>query len=188
MAGRSAKGKSARMFYTCRVASVAPMRHIGGRMASQEESRAASEPVLFRTGLHPMSMASALSLAAFIGFVGALIILHNDLPLGTDLRIALGCLALAAAALLGPVRRLRRSAIAVTPGRLELRLGTWRPRTTDIPVRDIRAWDVTTGRLGRRLDFGTLQVAGTDDTFVVVHHVRAPQALRAALRQAGGRR
>jgi membrane protein YdbS with pleckstrin-like domain len=164
------------------------MRHTGGHMANREESQAGSEAVMFRTGLHPMSMASALSLAAFIGLVGALIILHNDLAAGSEVRVVVVCLALAAAALLGPVRRLRRSAIAVTPGHLEMRLGAWRPRTTNIPVREIRAWDVTTGRLGRRLDFGTLQVAATDDTFVVVHHVRAPQALRAALRQAGGRR
>jgi membrane protein YdbS with pleckstrin-like domain len=158
-------------------------------MASREESRAGSDAVLFRTGLHPVSTASALSLAGFIGFVGALIILHNEqLTYATDVRVVLACLALGALALIGPIRRLQHSAIAVTPGHLELRLGAWRPRTTDIPVRDIRSVDVRTGQLGRRLDFGTLQVAAADDTFVVVHHVRAPHALRAALRQAGGRR
>jgi len=157
-------------------------------MANREESRTGSEAVLFRTGLHPVSTASALSLAGFIGFVGALIILHNQLTYTTDVRVVLACLGLAALALIGPIRRLQRSAIAVTPGHLELRLGAWRPHTTDIPVRDIRSVDVRTGQLGRRLDFGTLQVAAADDTLVVVHHVRAPHALRAALRQAGGRR
>jgi len=157
-------------------------------MANREESQTGSDAVPFRTGLHPVSMASALAMAAFIGFVGSLIILHNDLTPRSDVYVVLACLGLAAMALLGPVRRLQRSAIAVTPGRLEVRLGAWRAHTRDIPVRDIRSWDVTTGRLGRRLDFGTLQVAAADDTYVVVHHVRAPHALRAALRQAGGRR
>ena len=157
-------------------------------MANREESRTGSDAVPFRTRLHPVSMVNALVLAAFIGFVGALIILHNNLTPRSDLYVVLVCLALAALALLGPVRRLQRSAIAVTSGHLEVRLGTWRRDAKDIAVRDIRSWDVTTGRLGRRLDFGTLQVAAGDDTYVVVHHVRAPQALRAALRQAGGRR
>ncbi|HWP66568.1 MAG TPA: PH domain-containing protein [Candidatus Limnocylindria bacterium] len=157
-------------------------------MAKQDELPVRSDAVLFWTGLHAVSIGGALGLAAFIGFVGLLIIRHNDLPLATDVRIALGCLALGALTLAGPLWRLRRSVVAVTPGHLELRLGAWRPRTVTIPVRDIRSVEVRSGPLGRRLDFGTLQVIAADDAYVVVHHVRAPQALRAALRAAGGRR
>lgn len=135
-----------------------------------------------------MSAAGAFGLAAFIGFVGALIILHNDLPPATDARIAIVSLALGAATLAGPFRRLRRSAISVTPGHLRLELGSWRVRVTDIPVREIQSVDVRSGALGRRLDYGTVQVAAGDDTYVVLHHVRTPHALRAALRPAGGRR
>jgi membrane protein YdbS with pleckstrin-like domain len=157
-------------------------------MPNPSETPARPDAVLFRTGLHPVSAASALGLAGFIGFVGALIVRHNDLSRATEARIAIVCLALGAAALAGPLRRLRRSVIAVTPGQLRLELGTWRARVTDIPVREIRSVDVRSGALGRRLDCGTVQLAAGDDTYIVVHHVRAPHALRAALRPAGGRR
>ena len=135
-----------------------------------------------------MSVASALGLAGFVAFVGALIIRHNDLQAATDARIALVCIALAAATLAGPLRRLRRSVITVTPGHLLLELGTWRPQVTSIPVREIRSVDVRSGALATRLDSGTIHVVAGEDTYIVVHHVRAPHALRTALRPAGGRR
>jgi membrane protein YdbS with pleckstrin-like domain len=157
-------------------------------MPNPAEAPGRSDPVLFRTGLHPMSAGSALGLAGFIAFVGALIIRHNDLRAATDAKITLVCLALALATLAGPFRRLRRSAITVTPTQLRLELGTWRPRVTSISLREIENVDVRTGAVGRRLDWGTVHVAAGDDTYIVVHHVRAPHALRAALRPAGGRR
>jgi len=135
-----------------------------------------------------MSGLSALGLAAFIAFVGTLIIRHNQLAPGTEARIVAGCLALGGAALAGPLLRLWRSAVVVTPGHLHLHLASWRSHAADIPIRDIRAVDVRSNALGRRLDFGTLTVAAGDDTLVVIHHVRAPLALRDALRRAGGRR
>jgi membrane protein YdbS with pleckstrin-like domain len=157
-------------------------------MANRGEGTTQADGVLFRTGLHPMSGASAFGLAAFIAFIGTLIIRHNDLPPATDARIALVCLALGGLALVGPLLRLRRSAVVVTPGTLHLRLASWRERATDIPVRAIRAIDVRSGAVGRRFDFGTVTLAADDDTVIVVHHVRAPVALRDALRRAGGRR
>jgi membrane protein YdbS with pleckstrin-like domain len=158
-------------------------------MPNPAEVPGRSETVLFRTGLHPLSIASALGLAGFIGFVGTLIMRHNDLPRATEARIAIVCFMLGAATLAGPVRRLRRSTITVTPGHLRLELGTWRSRVTIIPLRDIRSVDVPRGSaLARRLDYGTIHVAAGEDTYVIVHHVRAPHALRTALRPAGGRR
>jgi membrane protein YdbS with pleckstrin-like domain len=157
-------------------------------MASRGNGTIQSEGVLFRTGLHVMSGASALGLAAFIAFIGALIIRHNDLAPATDARIVLACLALGGIVLAGPLLRLRRSAVVVTPATLHLQLASWRTHATDIPVREIRAVDVRSGAVGRRLDFGTVTVAAGDDTVFVVHHVRAPVALRDALRRAGGRR
>jgi hypothetical protein len=157
-------------------------------MPNPTEASGRSETVLFRTGLHPLSIASALGLAGFIGFVGTLIIRHNDLPPATDVRIAIVCCLLGAATVAGPVRRLRRSEITVTAGHLRLDLGTWRPRVTQLSVREIRSVDVRSGALAHRLDCGTIHVAAGEDTYIVVHHVRAPHALRAALRPAGGRR
>lgn len=145
-------------------------------------------PAAFRTHLHPASMLSALGLAGFIAFVGTLIVRHNDLPLATDLRISLWCAALSAAALAGPLRRLWRTSLEVTPGGLDVRLGTWRARTLTIPLGDICGVDVRSGALGRRLDFGTVTIGVGAEEALIVPHVRAPLALRDALRRAGGRR
>jgi membrane protein YdbS with pleckstrin-like domain len=157
-------------------------------MANRDEAPARSEGELFRTGLHPVSGASALGLAAFIAFIGALIVRHNDLSRSTDARIVLVCLALGGAALAGPLLRLRRSALVVTPGYLHLQLASWRTHASAVPVREIRAVDVRSGAVGRQLDFGTVTLAAGDDAVIVIHHVRAPLALRDALRRAGGRR
>src|SRR5262245_38061867 len=77
--GPQRPGQARTALLHCRVASFAQLRHTGGRMANREEQRTGSDAVLFRTGLHPVSAANALAMAAFIGFVGALIILHNEL-------------------------------------------------------------------------------------------------------------
>jgi hypothetical protein len=157
-------------------------------MVKSSDAAGRADGTYFRTGLHPMSGASALSLAAFIAFIGTLIIRHNDLPAATDVRIAAVCLLLGAAALLGPFLRWRRSAVEVLPGELRLTLGTWRPRTIGMALREIESVDVRSGAVGRQLDYGTLTIAATDDTAIVVHHVRAPLAVRDALRRVGGRR
>src|SRR5262245_52859396 len=138
-------------------------------MPNPAEVPGRSDPVLFQTGLHPMSAGRELGLAGFLALVAALIIRHNDLPASTDAKITLVCLALAMATLAGPFRRLRRSAITVTPTQLRLELGTWRPRVTSIPLREIESVDVRSGTVGRRLDWGTVQLAAGDDTYIVVH-------------------
>jgi hypothetical protein len=157
-------------------------------MSTRSGSAGASETPLFRASLHPMSCAGALGLALFVGFVGTLIVRHNDLPAATDVRILAGTLVLCVMALVGPVLRLRRSELLVTPAEIRLRVGAWRPRVTEIPLRDVRGLDVRSSTLGRRLDFGTLTVAARDDDVLVVHHVRSAGALRDAIRRGAGRR
>lgn len=154
-------------------------------MANRGESQGAA---VFRAGLHPMSCAGGVSLAAFVCFVGGLIIRHNDLPAATDLRIAAGTVILAAGALAGPLLRLYRSEVVVTPAQLRVRLGAWRSRVTEMPLREVQGLEVRSGALGRRLDFGTLAVASRDDDMVLVPHVQGAIALRDAIRRAVGRR
>jgi membrane protein YdbS with pleckstrin-like domain len=126
-------------------------------------------------------------LAGFVVFVGTLIVRHNELSFAANARVGAVSLVLVAAALLGPLRRWRRAALVVTPSHLEIRLPTWRERRTMIPLRDLHDVDVHKPALGRRLDFGTMTFIRGDDV-VIVHHVRAPQALRDALRRPSGRR
>jgi hypothetical protein len=154
-------------------------------MRDRQESGA--QTPLIRAGLHPMSCAGGISLAAFILFVGTLIIRHNDLPAATDLRIAGGSLLLGLAALAGPLLRYVRSEVVVTPARLRLRLGGWRPRVTDLALRDVEEVEVRSGRLGRQMDFGTFAVASRNDDGVVVHHLRRAAAIEAAINRANRR-
>jgi membrane protein YdbS with pleckstrin-like domain len=157
-------------------------------MSARSERDTATDAALFSAGLHPMSCAGAFGLAVFIGFVGTLVIRHNDLSAATDMRVAAGTLALCLAAVAGPLRRLWRSELVVTPAELRMRLGTWRSRETHIPLREVRGLDVRSTALGRRLDFGTLTVAAREDDLFVVHHVRAAAALHDAIRRGSGRR
>jgi hypothetical protein len=145
------------------------------------------EAPLIRAGLHPMSCAGGVSLAGFILFVGTLIIRHNDLPAATDLRIAGGSLLLGLAALAGPLLRFVRSEVVVTPARLRLRLGGWRPRVTDLALRDVEEVEVRSGRLGKQMDFGTFAVASRNDDVTVVHHLRQASAVEAAINRANRR-
>jgi len=135
-----------------------------------------------------MSCAGGASLAAFVLFVGGLIIRHNDLPAATDLRIAAGTLVLGLGAMAGPLLRLLRSEVVVTPARLQLRLGGWRPRVTDLALRDVQGLEVRSGVLGRQLDFGTFAVSSRDDDVTVVHHLHRAAALEDAIRRAVSRR
>ena len=143
--------------------------------------------ILFRTRLHPMSCAGASWLAAFILFVGTLIIRHNDLSKATDVRIAAASGLLAVLALLGPILRLARSEFAVTRSRFLVRTGLGGART-EIGLRDVTQLDVHAGSLGRYLDYGTVTVTMRDDDVLVFHHVAAPGALREAMRGVAARR
>ena len=69
------------------MASLAPFRHTHTAMVNRSDAAGRADGTQFRTGLHPMSGASALIMAAFIAFVGTLIIRHNDLPAATDVRV-----------------------------------------------------------------------------------------------------
>src|SRR5262249_57702451 len=83
----------------CRVPACSPeglrVRN-GARMGSAEDWLEPGERVMFRTGLHPMAFAGALSLALFVALVVLLLIRHNDLPPATEAQIvvvgALGAL------------------------------------------------------------------------------------------------
>lgn len=156
-------------------------------MATAATVRTGGEEAVYRTTLHPMSTAGAWMLAAFLLFVGSLIVRHNELSLETNLRVIGGSLLLAGAALAGPLRRLRRTEFVVTPAVLRMRLGTWRFRVLELPLRDVRRVDVVATRLGKRLGFGAVHVASADGTVVTVPHVRHADRLGEAMRRAARR-
>ena len=159
-----------------------------GAMATRKERSTEADAVLFQTSLHPASCSGGLGLAAFVWFVGALIIRHNDLSRTADFRVVLWCTGLASAALAGPLMRLRRSGFTVTPGWLYVRLGTWRTETAAIPRSEIDDVRASSNPVGRHLGFGTVTVELAGKRALTFQHVRAPAALREILQARKGRR
>jgi membrane protein YdbS with pleckstrin-like domain len=150
-------------------------------MAQAGTSTGGGEKTVFRTSLHPMSSAGSWGLAAFLLFVGVLIVRHNDLTRATNLRVLAGSVLLAGATLAGPMRRLRRAELVVSAATFRAQLGTWRRRSLDLPVSDVRRVDVVRTRLGKRLDFGTVSVLAADGLTVTIPHVRHAERLRQVL-------
>ena len=139
---------------------------------------------MFRTGLHPMAFAGALSLALFVALVVVLLIRHNDLPPATEAQIVVvGALV----ALLGSVPALlrwRHTALFVTDRRLLVRSGTYRQHMLATPLAP-GIVEQESGATGRMLDHGTVTVVGPDGQMIGVAHVaRARELVEVARAQA----
>ena len=153
-------------------------------MGRAEDWLEPEERVMFRTGLHPMAFAGALSLALFVALVVVLLIRHNDLPPATEAQIVVvGALV----ALLGSVPALlrwRHTALFVTDRRLLVRSGTYRQHMLATPLAP-GIVEQESGATGRMLDHGTVTVVGPDGQMIGVAHVaRARELVEVARAQA----
>ena len=153
-------------------------------MGRAEDWLEPGERAMFRTGLHPMAFAGALSLALFVALVVVLLIRHNDLPPATEAQIVvIGALV----ALLGSVPALlrwRRTALFVTDRRLLVRSGTYRQHMLATPLAP-GIVEQESGATGRMLDHGTVTVVGPDGQMIGVAHVaRARELVEVARAQA----
>ena len=153
-------------------------------MGRAEDWLEPGERVMFRTGLHPMAFAGALSLALFVALVVVLLIRHNDLPPATEAQIVVvGALV----ALLGSVPALlrwRHTALFVTDRRLLVRSGTYRQHMLATPLAP-GIVEQESGATGRMLDHGTVTVVGPDGQMIGVAHVaRARELVEVARAQA----
>ena len=156
-------------------------------MSSGEPPVAPDERVVMRAGLHPMAFAGALGMALFIGLWAALLILHNDLPLRTDLGIAAGAALLS---LLGAVPswlRWRNTQVVVTDRRILATAGVRGQHGLDVPLTDVtvRAEPGITGRL---LDHATLSLASRDGQTWAIGHIAGAGAIAEAARTGGFKR
>ncbi len=129
-----------------------------------------------------MTFAGVLELALVAGGVAMLIVRHNDLSAATVNRIwlgvAIGVLVGAIPAFVrwwGTQLSLTESQLVIVQRRLRLRRHAW-PFSQLVQVR------VSSSPLGARLNYGTVQVEGSDGRRVVVMHVAHADALGAALR------
>jgi hypothetical protein len=156
-------------------------------MPSSTQNLEAGEQVVLRGGLHPVVLAGGLGAAAFVALVATLLIRHNDLSVGTNLRIVLWAAVIAGLFLVRPVLRWRRSAVVVTDRRLMVRFGALRLETLAQPLVAEGVAAGGTSVLGRMLDYGTLAIATGGGEARTIWPVARPTAVVEAV-QAAARR
>jgi hypothetical protein len=155
-------------------------------MSADQPQLEPGERVVVRTGLHPMSFVGALTTAAFIGLVVALLILHNDLPVRTDLQIALAGLLLAGLCALPSMLRWRRTAVTVTDRRVLAAGGLRGQHRLDLPLAEVAGIEEEPGLTGRFLDHGALGITARDGRTLGIGHLAHARAVVDAVRRAAG--
>jgi len=127
------------------------------------------ERVLFRTGLHPVAFSGAVGMALSVALVVLLLIRHNDLPVATELQIALvgGLVALFGA--VPAFLRWRRTALLLTERRLLVTAGAFRRRELALPLPAVVEQEP--GLSGKLLDHGTVVMTAPDGHLSSVAHV-----------------
>jgi hypothetical protein len=103
-------------------------------MASVDSELESGEHVLFRTGSHPFAFSGAAMMALFVALVVTLLIRHNDLPRGTEVRIALSGLLVALVGAIPSALRWRNTTLAVTDRRILATAGGLRRRALAVPL------------------------------------------------------
>jgi membrane protein YdbS with pleckstrin-like domain len=153
-------------------------------MGRAEDRLEPGERVVFRTGLHPMAFAGALSLALFVALVVVLLIRHNDLPPATEAQIVVVGVLVALLGSVPALLRWRHTALFVTDRRLLVRSGTYRQHMLATPLAP-GIIEQESGATGRMLDHGTVTVVGPDGQVIGVAHVaRARELVEVARAQA----
>ena len=159
-------------------------------MSNRPEKTDGADKILFRTRLHPISCLSSGLLAVLLLTITGLILRHNQLSASTILWVRVGGVALAAASLVGPLLRLWRSRVLLTPDRLVVRISALlsKPRVAELST--ITRVDVHRTWLGGFLGYGTLVLTGQADHQAVLRNLSGAERLRAAIERQcrGGRR
>jgi len=156
-------------------------------MPSSTHELEVGEQVVLRGRLHPVVLAGGLGVGAFVALVATLLIRHNELSTGTNLRIALWGVAIAAIFLIRPVLRWRRSAVVVTDRRLVVSFGAIRLDTLALPLAADGVAAGVTSMLGRLLDYGTLAIATGAGEARTIWPVARPTAIVEAVHTAARR-
>ena len=153
-------------------------------MGRAEDWLEPGERVMFRTGLHPMAFAGALSLGLFVALVVVLLIRHNDLPPATEAQIVVAGVLVVLLGSVPALLRWRHTALLVTDRRLLVRSGTYRQHLLATPLAP-GIVEQESGATGRMLDHGTVTVMGPDGQLTGVAHVaRARELVEMARAQA----
>ena len=151
-------------------------------MQAAETGRHTGEKPVFRTRLHPITLTEGALFAALALVAAALVIRHNDLAVATNVRVALGGVAVAALSICPGLWRWWSAELIVTGKRLTGKLGGFlRPHAVDVPLAAIQTVTVEQTRLGRWLGYGTVRLELTDGGYDRFRPVIDATALRDAL-------
>jgi uncharacterized membrane protein YdbT with pleckstrin-like domain len=150
-------------------------------MARLDARLEAGEAVVFRTRLHPIVLAGTIGLAAFVAGVTALIVMRNDLPGETIVRLWVAAAAVAAVAFVSPLARWRTFELLLTARRVLATVRVFRERAVDLPLREVEAVTVDRTLGGRLLGYGTVHVFARGDGVETFARVAQAEALREAI-------
>src|SRR5262249_7170667 len=121
----------------CRVPACSPeglrVRN-GARMGRAEDWLEPGERVMFRTGLHPMAFAGALSLALFVAVLVLRVIGPSDLPQAPEAQIGVVGALVALGGSVPALLRWRHTVLLVTDRRVLVRSGTYRQHMLATPL------------------------------------------------------
>jgi hypothetical protein len=131
---------------------------------------------VYRTHLHPMSLAGGVTGAAFTLLITATIVGNNDLWGTGAIEVAGWGMVVAAAWVVGPLLRFLRSDVVVGDADLEVTVGVLGARRR-ASLGEITGIAEHAGALGRRLGYGTVVVQGRDSTGATLRHVRDASGL-----------
>ena len=151
-------------------------------MSSVESVVDPGERTIVRTGLHPVAFGGALGMALFIGLVVALLIRHNDLPLRTDVKIALVGALVAALGAVPSWLRWRSTSVVVTERHMVATAGVRGQHRLELPLADATVSEEA-GPLGRLLDHATLSIVARDGRSWTIGHVAHARAVVEASRR-----
>jgi uncharacterized membrane protein YdbT with pleckstrin-like domain len=156
-------------------------------MADLSSELEPGEEMVVRARMHPIAFAGTVGFAAFVVGAAWLIVVRNELAGSTILQLWLAALGIVLIGFVSPVIRWRNAECLVTTRRVLLRAGLFRPRTLALRLPAIEDVGVEQSFGGRLLDYGTLQIVGSDGAVDVFAKVRCAQGVReAVLRQTRG--
>lgn len=156
-------------------------------MSSVDPAVAPDERVVVRTGLHPMAFSGAWGMALFVALVVVLLIRHNELPLATDVRIALVGALVAALGALPSWLRWRNTGVVVTDRRILATAGARGQYRVELPLAEATVTQEA-GLTGRLLDHATLSIAAPDGRRWSIGHVARASTVADAVRNASAKR
>jgi uncharacterized membrane protein YdbT with pleckstrin-like domain len=146
---------------------------------------APGEELVLQTRLHPMIFSGAVTFAASVLGIVALIVYRNELPAPTVRQLWLVGVGIALLGFIGPFLRWRAGEFIVTTRRLLVRAGLFSVHTLDVPLARLQMIDVVGRQLaGGMLGYGTVRIVGPDGPETFVRVARPDELCEAARRHA----